>query len=71
MSSYQGRFCTPYSLTHYRHSKKLFALAAQKFVADIATDAFQFNQVKQSSRATSKSNKVNKHETWDLFGVHY
>ncbi|CAO0798641.1 unnamed protein product [Mucor circinelloides] len=40
--------------------KKLFALAAQKFVADIATDAFQFNQVKQSSRATSKSNKEKK-----------
>ncbi|KAI8076638.1 transcription initiation factor TFIID 23-30kDa subunit-domain-containing protein [Gilbertella persicaria] len=36
--------------------KKLFAMAAQKFVADIATDAFQFNKVKQSgSRNTSKS----------------
>jgi hypothetical protein len=43
------------------NSKKLFALAAQKFVADIATDAFQFNQIKQSSRTTSKSNKVKYH----------
>ncbi|KAI8646868.1 transcription initiation factor IID TAF10 subunit [Parasitella parasitica] len=40
--------------------KKLFALAAQKFVADIATDAFQINQVKQPSRAASKSNKEKK-----------
>ena len=37
------------------HSKKLFALAAQKFIADIATDAFQFNKVK---RSTTKANKV-------------
>lgn len=42
---------------HFR--KKLFALAAQKFVADIATDAYQYNQVKQSgSRATGKNTKV-------------
>ncbi|KAI8982027.1 transcription initiation factor IID, TAF10 subunit [Mycotypha africana] len=38
--------------------KKLFALAAQKFVADIATDAFQYNKVRQAgSRSASKSNK--------------
>ncbi|KAI9329657.1 transcription initiation factor TFIID 23-30kDa subunit-domain-containing protein [Pilaira anomala] len=41
--------------------KKLFALAAQKFIADIATDAFQYNKVKQSStRTTTKANKEKK-----------
>ncbi|KAG2231738.1 hypothetical protein INT48_007458 [Thamnidium elegans] len=41
--------------------KKLFALAAQKFVADIATDAFQYNKVKQSStRPTNKASKEKK-----------
>ncbi|KAI8876319.1 transcription initiation factor IID, TAF10 subunit [Backusella circina FSU 941] len=41
--------------------KKLFALVAQKFVADIATDAYQYNQVKQSgSRATGKNTKDRK-----------
>lgn len=41
------------------YSKKLFALAAQKFIADIATDAFQYNKVKQSSaRPTNKASKV-------------
>lgn len=35
--------------------KRLLALAAQKFVADIATDAYQYCKVRQSgSRKTGK-----------------
>lgn len=50
------------SLTDKRHlcSKKLFALAAQKFIADVATDAFQFNKVRQSSSSTRTTTKANK-----------
>lgn len=41
--------------------KKLFALAAQKFIADIATDAFQYNKTRQSgNRNTSKPGKEKK-----------
>ncbi|KAI8981553.1 transcription initiation factor IID TAF10 subunit, partial [Pilobolus umbonatus] len=41
--------------------KKLFALAAQKFIADIATDAFQYNKTRQSgNRAASKPGKDKK-----------
>ncbi|CAO3622068.1 unnamed protein product [Mucor hiemalis] len=42
--------------------KKLFALAAQKFIANVATDAFQFNKVRQSNstRTTTKANKEKK-----------
>lgn len=38
--------------------KKLFALAAQKFIADVATDAYQFNKVRQSSSKANKEKKV-------------
>ncbi|CAO3639886.1 unnamed protein product [Cunninghamella blakesleeana] len=38
--------------------KRLLALAAQKFVADIATDAFQYCKVRQSGNR-SKVGKVN------------
>ncbi|KAI7899047.1 transcription initiation factor TFIID 23-30kDa subunit-domain-containing protein [Cokeromyces recurvatus] len=42
--------------------KKLYALAAQKLIADLATDALQFNKLKQgTSRSnTSKSAKEKK-----------
>lgn len=36
--------------------KRLLALATQKFVADIATDAFQYSKVRQSGNR--KSGKV-------------
>lgn len=38
------------------HSKRLLALATQKFVSDIATDAFQYCKVRQSGNR--KSGKV-------------
>ncbi|KAI7869931.1 transcription initiation factor TFIID 23-30kDa subunit-domain-containing protein [Spinellus fusiger] len=39
--------------------KRLLALAAQKFVADIATDAFQYCKVRQSgNRRTGKERKT-------------
>lgn len=44
-----------YILTFPIHRKRLLALAAQKFVADIATDAFQYCKVRQSgNRKTGK-----------------
>lgn len=39
--------------------KRLLALATQKFVADIATDAFQYCKVRQSgNRKTGKVRKI-------------
>lgn len=43
----------------WKNSKRLLALATQKFIADIATDAFQHCKVRQSgNRKTGKVNKI-------------
>lgn len=47
---------TPDDSNHVFFSKRLLALATQKFVADIATDAFQYSKVRQSGNR--KSGKV-------------
>ncbi|KAK5809772.1 transcription initiation factor TFIID 23-30kDa subunit-domain-containing protein, partial [Linnemannia elongata] len=39
--------------------KRLLALAAQKFVSDIATDAFQYCKVRQQSQKRPAPGKVN------------
>ena len=39
--------------------KRLLALATQKFVADIATDAYQYSRIRSASSSTSSSNPSN------------
>lgn len=48
-----------------KNSKRLLALATQKFIADIATDAFQHCKVRQSgNRKTGKVNKKSIGDRW-------
>jgi len=49
-------FTTPF--TQLPHSKRLLALAAQKFISDIATDAFQYCKVRQQSQKRAAPGKV-------------
>lgn len=49
-------YCSLTTFSFSTCSKRLLALATQKFVADIATDAFQYCKVRQSG--SKKAGKV-------------